>query len=356
MLLRFWVGGRLGARLVLSFAKVTADRVSDPAIVRVRSPVFATNAGRLAEWGYHVDVSVPSRDPVMRASPSGCAGALVALFLFACDGTPQTAPRQPARVAAATKSEPTRSKPVEVAQRPVSDPSLFAATTFTAPSRVAAAAKVVEDLPVNGPLFVDRLTAPPTTACRAVAYIGDSTSTGMMKETFVRQPSSRLDAQLTKIGVEESYLELFGGRSMIEHRPENENGLMVAERLREAGFEGCWVISLGTNDAANVAKHPKVPHVERIDRMMQIIGDDPVLWIDAVTQTHKGYWAAYNMQVWNDDLATTLSRYPNARIYRWSADMIEDWWAKDKIHYNADGYAARAALIPQALAAAFPGE
>jgi lysophospholipase L1-like esterase len=155
--------------------------------------------------------------------------------------------------------------------------------------------------------------------------------------------------------VTEAYLELLGGRSLVEHRPENENGVMVAERLRAAGFEGCWVVMLGTNDAANVAKHPKVPHAERIERMMRVIGDDPVLWVDAITTTHEGYWAAMNMRLWNDDLAITLQSYPNARIYQWSVDIIEDWWADDGIHYNSDGYTARATLVADALAAAFPG-
>ncbi|NJK32997.1 MAG: SGNH/GDSL hydrolase family protein [Deltaproteobacteria bacterium] len=177
----------------------------------------------------------------------------------------------------------------------------------------------------------------------------------MMKEYYVKDPDQRLDAQYAQIGVEQSWLELFGGRSLVEHRAENENGVMVAERLREAGFKGCWVIGLGTCDAANVTKGSNVDRVERIERLMAIIGDEPVLWIDAVTKVEEGYWSAASMQVWNDELATTLSRYPNARIYRWSQDMQDDWYVKDGIHYNSKGYTARAAMVAEALAAAFPG-
>lgn len=220
---------------------------------------------------------------------------------------------------------------------------------------MTAVTAVEQQQPSSAPLFVDRLAAPPTTSCRVVAHIGDSTSTGSMKEAYVRDPDKRLDAQLSRIGVNEAYLELMGGRSLVEHRAGNENGVMVAERLRAAGFEGCWIVALGTNDAANVAKHPKIDRVERIERMMRVIGDDPVMWVDAVTTTQKGYWAAFNMQLWNDDLATTLSRYPNARIYRWSEDIEEEWWAKDGIHYNSKGYTARAQYVAEALAAAFPG-
>lgn len=209
--------------------------------------------------------------------------------------------------------------------------------------------------PSEPPLFVERGTAM-LTSCKAVAHIGDSTSTGMMSEDYVRDPSLRLDAQYARIGVQDSYLELFGGRSMVEHRKKNENGVMVAQRLRDAGYKGCWVIGLGTCDAANVARDATVDRVERIERMMAVIGDEPVLWIDTITLVEEGYWSAANMQVWNDELAATLTRYPNARIYRWSHDMLDEWFVKDGIHYNSKGYTARAGMVADALAAAFPAE
>jgi hypothetical protein len=275
------------------------------------------------------------------------------LALAACGAAPQSIPRQPPQVStqAEDSSQP---KTAEQAPRPESDPSLFASTTPVAAAPQVTVPAVQHQLPAKAPLFVDRQAAPPATSCRAVVHIGDSTSTGSMKEAYVGDPDKRLDAQLSRVGVEESYLELMGGRSLVEHRADHENGVMVAERLRAAGFEGCWVVALGTNDAANVAKHPKVDRVERIERMMRVIGDDPVMWVDAITTTHDGYWASFNMQLWNDDLATTLSAYPNARIYRWSMDIEEEWWANDGIHYNSKGYTARARYVADALAAAFP--
>ena len=192
------------------------------------------------------------------------------------------------------------------------------------------------------------------TACTAVAHIGDSTSTGMMSEKYVRDPERRLDRRYAAVGVEELRLELFGGRSLIEHRAGNENGLMVAERLRAAGFNGCWVIGLGTNDAANVAKDQTIAPAERIARMMRIIGDAPVLWIDAVTRRSDGYWAQENMAAWNAELAAALAGHPNARIYRWSAEIRDEWFVGDGIHYSSAGYAARAERVARALASAFP--
>lgn len=196
-------------------------------------------------------------------------------------------------------------------------------------------------------------TPPGTTACRSVAHIGDSTSTGTMNPVYIHDPERRLDRQYARVGVEQLVLENFGGRSLVEHR-KSPNGVMVASDLRARGFAGCWVIGLGTNDAANAAKDPTVPPVTRIERMMAVIGEEPVLWIDAATRTQEGYWAEANMRRWNEDLAATLARFPNARIYRWSAEVLDEWFVSDGIHYTSAGYAARAERVADALAAAFP--
>ena len=275
---------------------------------------------------------------------------LLALLLMACGGAPAPVQHRSPFVTGdppdTQQASPDDSN-TDVAAPTLEPQPIAHASAYMAPAQ---AAQVTQP----PPLFVNLAKAPSTTSCRAVAHIGDSTSTGMMKEYYVPDPDHRLDAQLARVGVIDAQLELFGGRSLIEHRATHENGLMVVERLRADGFSGCWVIALGTNDAANVAKSSSVDRVERIERMMALIGNDPVLWVDAVTKADHGYWAAANMQVWNDELATTLSRYPNARIYRWSQDIHDEWYVKDGIHYNSSGYTARAKLVADALAAAFP--
>lgn len=207
---------------------------------------------------------------------------------------------------------------------------------------------------VNPSLWVGSEAAAQRSGCRALAVIGDSTSTGSTSDKYVRDPERRLDRRLAAVGVEDLRLELRGGRSLIEHRAKNESGLMVAQRLRESGFTGCWIIGLGTNDAANVAKDPTIPHAERITRMMAIIGDEPVLWIDAETRREDGYWARAHMSAWNEALAATLRGRPSARIYTWSAEVREEWFVSDGIHYTSAGYTARAERVALALAAAFP--
>jgi len=42
------------------------------------------------------------------------------------------------------------------------------------------------------------------------------------------------------------------------------------------------------------------------------------------------------------------------RVYDWAAAVKDGWFISDGIHYTSAGYAARAYLIAQALARAFP--
>jgi lysophospholipase L1-like esterase len=270
---------------------------------------------------------------------------LVPLLSLICCGTPAPIePRDPP--GAAVTSEVS----VSDARTAVEEPLPVAPHEHPATLPVEA---VVDEGPT---VFVDRESGSTRTACQAVVTIGDSTSTGTIKSSWVKDPNDRLNAQYAKIGVQKSVAELSGARSMVEHSKPNENGVMVVKRLRKTGYQGCWVIALGINDTANVARGARVGRVERIERMMAVIGDDPVLWVDTVTRRSEGWYAAPNMQLWNEALAATLPSYPNARIYRWSEDVNESWFGKDKIHYTREGYTARARLIAEALAAAFPAE
>jgi len=177
----------------------------------------------------------------------------------------------------------------------------------------------------------------------------------MTSAAVIPDSAKRLDAQYARVGAASSVLETSGGRSVVERLPGQQNGFEVASRLRAGGFSGCWVIALGTCDAANVAKGSRVNRVQRIERMMSVVGTDPVLWVDVGTQVANGFWANTQMQLWNQDLTATLTRYPNARIYRATAQMQPSWFTRDDIHYTSTGYIARASLTADALAANFPG-
>ena len=128
----------------------------------------------------------------------------------------------------------------------------------------------------------------------------------------------------------------------------------MAERLRAAGFQGCWVLALGTTDAANIAAGAPTPADRRIDRLMAVVGRDPVLWVDVKTLRTDGPWADPSMQAWNEALTAAAARYPNIEVYDWAGVVQDAWFGDDRIHYTTEGYTQRAALIAAALAATYP--
>ena len=114
------------------------------------------------------------------------------------------------------------------------------------------------------------------------------------------------------------------------------------------------MIAIGTNDAANVAAGSSYGASERIDRVMEVVGDDPVLWVDAKTTTDKGFYADENMRLFNQALAKAHTRHPTLEVFHWSDVVRSSWFESDGIHYTSTGYARRAALIAEAVAKAFP--
>jgi hypothetical protein len=79
-----------------------------------------------------------------------------------------------------------------------------------------------------------------------------------------------------------------------------------------------------------------------------------VLWVNAKTLLSTGPYAEPNMLRWNRALLSACARYSNMRIYDWASAARDRWFISDGIHYTSAGYAARAHLIANALAQAFP--
>jgi hypothetical protein len=176
----------------------------------------------------------------------------------------------------------------------------------------------------------------------------------MNSPSFIPRSADRIGAHYERIGARDVRLEISGARSVVEHLSGQRNGVEAARRLAQAGFEGCWVIALGTNDAANIAVGSGYGASERIDRMMEVIGDDPVLWVGVKTLKERGAYASENMARFNQALAKAHARYPTLRVYDWSSAAADAWFDRDGIHYTAQGYAYRAALIAIAVTEAFP--
>jgi peptidoglycan/LPS O-acetylase OafA/YrhL len=192
------------------------------------------------------------------------------------------------------------------------------------------------------------------TSCRAVVHFGDSTSSGLISSDYLPDPAQRMAAQYARVGVRRSQFDITPATSIVETPPGTTDAYTLAQRLRRSGYRGCWVIALGTNDAADVYVGSNVGLSTRIDRMMSAIGDQPVLWVNVKSLVAHGPYAESNMRRWDEALVEACSRYPNMRVFDWADVAKDQWFIPDGIHYYSPGYAARAHLIANALAEAFP--
>ena len=192
------------------------------------------------------------------------------------------------------------------------------------------------------------------TSCDAVAYIGDSTSAGMVMPSYLPDPADRLDAQYARVGATSQHLEISPARSIVETLPDQANADEVALQLLREGFRGCWVLALGTDDTANVYMGSQVERMDRIEQMMSVIGNQPVLWVNVKSLLESGSYSEANMELWNDTLVQACARYPNMRIFDWASVANDNWFISDGVHYTSEGYAQRARLTADSLVHAFP--
>jgi hypothetical protein len=192
-------------------------------------------------------------------------------------------------------------------------------------------------------------------SCNSVAYIGDSTSEGMVLPSYLPDPDQRLGAQYARVGATSQYLEISGARSIIETLSEEQaSGYALARELKANGFDGCWVVALGMNDAANVYVGSMVGLETRVSRMMRVIGDAPVMWITVKTLLDSGPYAEANMQDWNRTVVDACAKYPNVRVFDWASLAQDSWYISDGTHYTSEGSRQRARLSADALAHGFP--
>ncbi len=194
----------------------------------------------------------------------------------------------------------------------------------------------------------------PLTSCRSVVHIGDSTSDGLVSADYLPDARLRIPAQYARVGVARSIMEVSGGRSIVETLLGQPNAYTVAQRLIRDGYHGCWVLALGTNDTADVAVGSNVSNATRIQRMMALIGTQPVLWVNVKSLLASGPYSERDMRGWDQALRQACPRYPNMRVFNWAAVARPPWFIPDGIHYTSAGYAWRSRLIAGALAAAFP--
>ena len=197
---------------------------------------------------------------------------------------------------------------------------------------------------------------PARTSCQSVVQIGDSTSEGLISADYLPDPRQRIGARYAQVGVTTFIPEISGARSIVETYDGYPNAYTVAQQLIRQGYHGCWVLALGTNDTADVAVGSPVGLSTRIQEMMSLIGNQPVMWVNVKSLVSYGPYSESNMLLWDEALLQACPRYPNMRVYDWASVAQDSWFISDGIHYTSAGYAARASLIAQALAAAFPAQ
>jgi peptidoglycan/LPS O-acetylase OafA/YrhL/lysophospholipase L1-like esterase len=214
---------------------------------------------------------------------------------------------------------------------------------------------VANSKPVRNPAAgVSTASGTAKTSCRSVVHIGDSTSDGLVSPDYLPEPQQRIGAQYAKAGATRLITEISGGRSIVETVDDQPNAYTVAQQLVAGGYRGCWVLALGTNDTADVVAGSAVSRATRIQRMMSLIGNQPVMWVNVKSLNDSGAYAESGMRLWNAALAQACPKYPSMRVYDWADAARGSWFIADGIHYTSAGYAARSAGIARALAAAFP--
>ncbi|HEX4220644.1 MAG TPA: acyltransferase family protein [Acidimicrobiales bacterium] len=199
-------------------------------------------------------------------------------------------------------------------------------------------------------------TAPPApmSSCTSVVHLGDSTSESLVDDTYI-SPPEQLPAQYGRVGASTVNLQISGARSTGPEEVDGQpNGDQVAQQLVSQGYHGCWVLALGTNDAADIAVGSNTDAQARIQKIMSIIGNQPVMWVNVVSLLTSGYYANANMQAWNAALVAACPAYPSMRIYDWASVAQPGWFISDGIHYSSAGSVQRSADFANALATAFP--
>ncbi len=265
----------------------------------------------------------PTKETHMTSRLTGSALALSALLLFTACGSSADSASQDTQVAETSAS--------------------------------ASASASASPTPAPKPTSPDQLK----TSCTTVVQIGDSTSVGMMSEDFLPDPADRVDAQYKEYGAQTAITDIHGGRSIFETPSGTVSVTDAVEQIKTdlGDEEACWVVAMGTNEVANIAAGSNYTLEQRIDYMMELVGDDPVLWPTVRTIPPAfGYYDNAEMQKMNVALDEAMNRYDNLWVYDWAAQSKDEWFQGDGIHFTTPGNRWRSAIFARAVATAFPAE
>jgi hypothetical protein len=236
------------------------------------------------------------------------------------------------------------------------DPPSSAPATTPAQTPLSSAAQPPATTGVPRTSVPPTAASKPTTSCTSVVHVGDSTSLGLTDPNYLPNPKDRIDSQYRLVGAKHVQTDILGARSIVERYKDQPNAQEATAKRVDAGYEGCWVFAMGTNEAANVAVGSSIGPDQRIDLMMKEIKGQPAMWLTVKTTRTSGPWADKQMQKWNAALQSACSRYPNMRVYDWASQVKDVWFISDGIHFTTPGYRERAKRTARALATAFPAD
>ncbi|MEO7196975.1 MAG: acyltransferase family protein [Solirubrobacterales bacterium] len=194
----------------------------------------------------------------------------------------------------------------------------------------------------------------PRTSCDSVVHIGDSTSLALVEPGYVPD-RKQIIPQYGRVGVTTQHFEISGGISIYEpYLGPIPNAANIARHWIGEGFDGCWVLAVGLNDAANVSLGSPMGYEERIESMISAIGDQPILWVNVKTVNASGPYSEANMQAWNAALVQACAAHPDMRIYDWASDVPDEAFGTDGAHWDKKTDIERGRWIADALLKAFP--
>ena len=143
-------------------------------------------------------------------------------------------------------------------------------------------------------------------------------------------------------GFTDVHISAGNGRSITKSRyPDKQSGLQAVSYWKNKTGPGrCWVIALGTNDAASVRKEKQQ---ERIGQMVTAIGPEPAVWVNV--SMHSTTRRSYNRSRANEWNSLLVDEKVIVLDWDSIATNNKQWFAVDGIHYTPMGGEKRAFII-----------
>ena len=171
----------------------------------------------------------------------------------------------------------------------------------------------------------ERATEKPT-ICSTVAWLADSTGVNLKKpgtgvitnDGTISDPTSPFEKSLQPIKeVKKVIYDVLPGRSFHETTPHGINGIDALKNINKDNKDiDCYLLQMGTNDAANIALGSTFTAEDRIKAVLENTGNSKVIWIApqiSKDATVQGYTPAA-ADVLNKALAQAEKDTPRLKI------------------------------------------